>query len=335
MNVTGPWVAVAFAAAACSGDRRPRQQLATPHAAIEPAVPQLAAQPRIGEAAGFDAEAESSEHLTVWGAPPLERAAEYRAALARVRTRAARSGDHFDLVFEPPFLVIGDAGRQQVEHRAARTVRWAVARLKEAYFSRDPDRVLEVWLFGSRASYRRNTRAIFGDDPDTPYGYYSPSDGALVMNIATGGGTLIHEIVHPFIEANVPGAPAWLNEGMGALYEAASERDGRIVGVLNWRLPGLKKALSADRVPTFEQLTAMSDKRFYGEHSGLHYAQARYLLYYLQEKDLLGRFYREYLDRRSEDKTGYAALVAVLGGPDMAAFQRRWARWVRRLRYRR
>ena len=35
------------------------------------------------------------------------------------------------------------------------------------------------------------------------------------MNISTGGGTLVHEIVHPFIEANFPACPPWLNEGLG------------------------------------------------------------------------------------------------------------------------
>ena len=41
-----------------------------------------------------------------------------------------------------------------------------------------------------------------------------------IMNIATGGGTLVHEIVHPYVEANFPGCPAWFNEGLGSLYEA-------------------------------------------------------------------------------------------------------------------
>ena len=46
------------------------------------------------------------------------------------------------------------------------------------------------------------------------------------MNIATGGGTLVHEIVHPFVEANFPGCPTWFNEGLGSLYEQSAERKG-------------------------------------------------------------------------------------------------------------
>jgi len=54
------------------------------------------------------------------------------------------------------------------------------------------------------ASYEKNTLLLFKEKPSTPYGYYSSTHKALIMNIATGGGTLVHEIVHPFVEANFP-----------------------------------------------------------------------------------------------------------------------------------
>ena len=63
------------------------------------------------------------------------------------------------------------------------------------------------------------------------------------MNIATGGGTLVHELVHPYVEADFPGAPPWLNEGLGSLFEQSDERDGYIVGLTNWRLPAPRTTL--------------------------------------------------------------------------------------------
>lgn len=323
-------------AVACAGGEKPRQQR-QPLAGPTETVPQTAAPqlPPDSRPRGWDAEDESTDQLTVHGGLPARRQDEYRRAVANVRKRVAKSDDDFDLVFEPPFVVIGDGGHRRVKRRAERTVRWAVGRLKKAYFTKDPTRILEIWLFESNSSYRRNAKAIFGDEPDTPYGYYSSSDGALVMNIGTGGGTLVHELVHPFVEANIPDAPAWLNEGLGSLYEGSADRGGHIVGVLNWRLPGLQTALRRGAVPTFKKLTAMSDGAFYGAGSGVHYAQARYLLYYLQERDLLHRFYKAYMANREKDKSGYAALVKTLAVDDMAKFERRWARWVRRLRYRR
>ena len=71
------------------------------------------------------------------------------------------------------------------------------------------------------------------------------------MNIATGGGTLVHEIVHPFIAANFPACPAWLNEGLGSLFEQSGEHDGHIVGYANWRLPACRARSASARVPPF------------------------------------------------------------------------------------
>jgi hypothetical protein len=153
------------------------------------------------------------------------------------------------------------------------------------------------------------------------------------MNIATGGGTLVHEIVHPFVAANFPACPSWFNEGLGSLYEQADERDGRIVGLTNWRLAGLQAAIRKGNVPSFERLTGTKTAEFYGEGSGVHYAQARYLLYWLQEQGLLRTYYREFRKHSGRDPSGYATLRKVLGRDDMDVFQREWEAWVLTLRF--
>ena len=148
------------------------------------------------------------------------------------------------------------------------------------------------------------------------------------MNIATGGGTLVHEIVHPFVEANFPDAPAWFNEGLGSLYEQSGTVDGHIYGYTNWRLRGLQNGIEKKIVPTFKTLTSMSDTAFYNEDTGTNYAQARYLCYYLQEKGFLRRFYKEFVANQKTDPTGYQTLQKVLGTPNMTAFQRKWETFV-------
>lgn len=228
------------------------------------------------------------------------------------------------VVIEPPFVVVGDEAPDRVRARASGTVRWAVEHLKKDFFKRDPDRILTVWLFGGRESYNEAVLEHFERSPSTPYGFYSPEHGALVMNIATGGGTLVHEIVHPFMEANVPGCPAWLNEGLGSLFEQSAERDGHIVGLTNWRLAGLQRAIREGTVPSFSKLTHTTRSEFYDEDRGTNYAQSRYLLYHLQERGLLLRFWSAYLEGQEADPSGYSALVKVLGEKDMATFQKRW-----------
>jgi hypothetical protein len=244
-----------------------------------------------------------------------------------------RVGEQFTIVIQRPFVVIGDESRATVKRRATDTVGWAVDKLKAEYFARGPDHVIDVWLFKDKDSYERNAKRLFGRAPGTPYGYYSPSDKALVMNIATGGGTLVHEIVHPFVAANFPECPAWLNEGLGSLYEQSAEKDGRIVGLTNWRLPGLQRAIRAKSVSMFRELTKTSDDEFYDDDRGDHYAQARYLCYYLQEKGLLKKFVHAFMDNREKDPTGYETLKKILDEDDMAAFQARWETFVMALRF--
>lgn len=231
----------------------------------------------------------------------------------------------FSLVLEAPFVVAGDEPRAAVERRARGTVRWVTRRLKESFFTQDPKRILTVWLFRDAPSYRRNAEALFGDKPSTPYGYYSSRHDALVMNIATGGGTLCHEVVHPFIEANFPRCPAWLNEGLGSLYEACRDKDKRIVGVLNWRLSGLQTAIKDKRRPSIASMVATTRSEFYGAQSGVYYAQARYLCYYLQEKGQLRAFYKRFHKDQASDPSGAASLKAIVG--DLAAFDKRFETW--------
>ncbi|HYY97866.1 MAG TPA: hypothetical protein VE642_04700, partial [Pyrinomonadaceae bacterium] len=258
--------------------------------------------------------------------PAARTARDYEAHVAGLRRRLP-SRD-FSIVVEPPFVVVGDGGRSAVEASARDTVKWAVDLLKRDYFTKDPAEIIDVWLFKDADSYDRHRAALFGPGPDTPYGYYSAKDRALVMNISTGGGTLVHEIVHPFVEANFPDCPAWLNEGLGSLYEQSGEQDGHIRGYTNWRLPGLQKAIREGRVRPFKDLTALSAGDFYGKDTGTNYAQARYLCYYLQERGLLVRFYHEFLDKRAADPTGFDTLRRVLGVEDMGAFQKDWEKFV-------
>lgn len=233
---------------------------------------------------------------------------------------------------EDPFVVAGDDSAEVLAVRS-RVVRWAADRLEEGFFDSRPRRILDVFLFRSAPSYERGVRLLTGDDPGTPFGFYSSEQGGLFMNISTGGGTLVHEIVHPYVEADFEGAPPWLNEGLGSLFEQSGERDGHIVGYTNWRLRGLQDAIVKGRVPTFRALCSMSHRAFYDGDPEVTYGQARYLMYYLQETDRLRGFYKTARAAKKKDPTGYATLVATLGEPDMTAFQRRWSEYVLGLRF--
>jgi hypothetical protein len=238
----------------------------------------------------------------------------------------------FSFIIQRPFVVIGDETKAEVQQHAEGTVKWAVDRLKQDFFTDDPNEILDIWLFKDAASYEKHTQLLFNETPTTPYGYYSSTHKALIMNIGTGGGTLVHEIVHPFMEANFPACPPWLNEGLGSLFEQCGDSEGHIHGFTNWRLPGLQQAIRAKNVPSFKELTALDTNTFYNEDRGVNYAQARYLCYYLQQKGVLVKFYREFLDRQKEDPSGFQTLQKTLAETDMDAFKTKWEKYVLTLR---
>jgi hypothetical protein len=257
--------------------------------------------------------------------------ADYDKHIEALRKKIPSSD--FTAVVAAPFVVIGDEPPETVRRRSENTVKWAVEKLKKAYFIRDPLQILDIWLFKDRESYLTNCKKLFGKTPDTPYGYFSAADNALVMNISTGGGTLVHEIVHPFVAANFPNCPAWFNEGLGSLYEQSGEFEGEIHGYTNWRLPRLQDSIKAGKLGSFAALCRTTDTEFYEKDRGTNYAQARYLCYYLQQRGLLKTYYRRFLANRKDDPSGYETLKAVLKRDDMPAFQKQWEAYVLTLKF--
>jgi hypothetical protein len=153
--------------------------------------------------------------------------------------------------------------------------------------------------------------------------------GGCCVNGSLGGGTLVHEMVHALMEANFDDAPTWFDEGLASLFEQPGERDGHIVGLTNWRLPSLQRAIRVGRVKPLRELMETSRWTFYdAERGGLHYAVARYLLFYLQERGLLVPYYRRFRTNVAGDSSGIASLLAVTGEYDLAALQHTWEAYV-------
>lgn len=258
--------------------------------------------------------------------PPRLISAEDLARHAAAISPAPPPG--FTVLVESPFVVIGDGQPEEVRAQAVGTVRWATRLLRADYFANDPDAIYDIWLFKDKDSYGRQVRALFGEDPISPYGYCSSARHALIMNIGTGGGTLVHEMTHAFMHGNFPACPAWFNEGLASLYEQCSERGGHIRGNRNWRLPILQQALRDGKAPSFAALAAYDDHDFYNRDASTNYGVARYLCYRLQELGKLQAFYREFVAHQHDDPTGYHSLVTTLGAPDMAEFRASWEHFV-------
>ncbi|HDY65332.1 MAG TPA: hypothetical protein ENH84_03745 [Phycisphaerae bacterium] len=259
--------------------------------------------------------------------------ADYAQHIMELKRQYGEKIKNLTYVVEKPFVVVGNEKPSIVRRRAEKTVRWAVSLLKKDFFPKDPDHIITIWLLGDKTSYEAVSKIVTHSPPDTPFGFFNSSQRCMVMNISTGGGTLVHEIVHALLAPNFPECPSWFNEGLGSLYEQCSKKDGRIVGHTNWRLAGLQKAIKAGTVPSFKKLTGTTMRRFYMGGSGVHYAQARYLCYYLQEKGLLRTFYRQFHANFEQDPTGYKTLVKILHVRDMEKFKKKWKKYCMKLRF--
>ena len=257
---------------------------------------------------------------------------EFAAKLEQVRLQL---GPEFRgrITIVKPFVVAGNQSAEDFDRICQHTIGWAVAMLNKDFFSTSLRQIVTIYLFRDKQSYQQHSWSLFGQKPTTPYGYYLPQHQVLVMNISTGTGTLVHEIVHPLLAVDFPRAPSWFDEGLASLYEQSRERDGKIVGLLNWRLPVFQDGLRAGHFVPLDKLLATSRDEFYEDPYGMHYAEARYLCYYLQEKNLLWKFYHQFKQDYSSDPTGAATLLRITGKSSLKQLEMEWMKFLAPLRY--
>jgi len=235
------------------------------------------------------------------------------------------------------YRVIVEGTEARARLVAERTVEPVAERLAKQYFDKSPRDGIRLVLFTSNETYRKGAAALTGEKPDTPFGFYSGELSAVIMNLSTGGGTLVHEMVHTFTETDFPDMPAWFNEGLASLYEQCRFEPGRLVGLTNWRLPALQERLRAGARSgrakgLLARVVATSTDEFYGARSGLNYAAARYLCYDLQERGLLVRYYKEFRRDCRKDPTGRKTLERVLG-TTLDAYEPGWRERTLALRF--
>ncbi len=248
--------------------------------------------------------------------PPYDLAADRSRieALAKDELGAATS----TTVAQESFVLVAAPGWSAT---ALATSRALTTRAIDAYFhgrfDKRPARAVAVYLFPEAKSYQAYCRAKIGGECPSEFGVYYPDRRRIVMNAGPGLGTLTHELVHPIVESDFPGAPTWIDEGIASLFEApVIPRDGEIHGVKNWRLPRLltgMKSPSESASTRIEALFAMSNATFRDGLEKLHYATARYLCQWLDEKGWLWPFYRQWRDGVKDDPSGEKAFTKVTG----------------------
>lgn len=240
--------------------------------------------------------------------------------------------ESFNVAVSPPFVIAGNLSAAELGRYRDHTILGAQQSLSALYFKTPIDEPIVILLFADGDTYTRLADKWF-DYRDVPhFGFYMNSRRAMLMNITTGGGTLVHELTHALIAPDFPNVPDWFNEGLASLYEQSDMRNGKIIGLPNWRLPALQKAIKETTLRPLPELIA--DKNFRDpKMTGINYAQARYVMHYLQDKGQLTTYYKAFRDGREKDPTGVETLKTLIAPKSLEEFEKDWRAWVLTLKY--
>jgi hypothetical protein len=232
------------------------------------------------------------------------------------------------LIVRPPFLLAGDMPDEELEQLYREAVLPVTAALWRSYYDRAPDQPVTIVALRNEASFHHAAATLDGYEPLDYAGYTQRGQHRIVFNLATGRGTLAHELAHVLASFDFPDMPEWFDEGLAALHEDADfSSDGlTLIGAVNWRTRILQEALRRSELPALEA-TIRSDA-FRGEGEGLNYAVVRCFCHYLQHRGLVSHFYRKFRGAANDDPDGIATLCALLGASSIDDVDRDFRAWV-------
>lgn len=225
-----------------------------------------------------------------------------------------------------PFVIASEASKVVTDHFRTYTILWLHDQMMRDFCLIEPPSGTKVYLFQTTESYRYHALKWFGKVADGSAGF--ATQNALLVDISTGTGTLVHELVHAYLHSDFPFVPIWVDEGLASLFEQSAEVNSSIKGLVNWRLPILKNAIKEKRIVPINVLTMFDKEKFNGAGVELHYAAARYLCYYLQEIGLLHTFYRACRDNFRTDPRCTRTLLQILRKDSLEEVQADWVNFI-------
>lgn len=256
------------------------------------------------------------------------------ACSARGKAIGKQLGEQCQVIVAAPFVVAGDMTEAELREWYEQTIQPAAIAMGNRYFGKRPSEPITVLLFASKDSYERYAERLYRDRGISVYGYYKPRERTLVMNIATGGGTLVHELTHALVAFDCPDVPDWFNEGLASLHEQCRFREDEqgpwVEGLVNWRLPRLQKEIAAGRLPSLADF--IRDDDFRGEREAVNYAQARYFCLFMQRRGVLEQYYAALRQHIEKDPHGERAVREVFPGLSWKELDAEFQKFVRGLK---
>ncbi|MBW2366464.1 MAG: hypothetical protein JRH15_01120 [Deltaproteobacteria bacterium] len=225
------------------------------------------------------------------------------------------------------FAVVSELPRYITDTYIAYTISWLDGHMMRDYCRTAPpvaDKT--IYLFRHRRSYDFYSNKWIGQSLHGATAVMTPTK--IMVDASSGSGSLVHELVHGYLQADFPRIPDWLEEGLAELYEQSAEIDGRMVGLVNFRLRRLQDAMRKGQLISLKRLLT---REKVSDETDLWDAQVRYLCYYLQERHVLRAFYRSLRDNHDTDSTGVETLKRVMGKKNLKTIEREWHAFLRGL----
>jgi hypothetical protein len=225
----------------------------------------------------------------------------------------------------------GDCSIEQLTRYHQETIAPTSLALSIQYFDAHPTWPVTIILCSSDQAYGECNRSL-GERERTDYaGIYSRSEHRVIVNVATGEGTLAHELTHALAHVDFPELPEWVDEGLASLHEECEfSADGvRLIGLQNWRAACLKAAMQRG---TLQSIVDLAGGKFAKTDAAIDYAHSRYFCLYLQQRNLLEPFYRKCRSNSKTDHDGITSLTQLMGTDDLRKIDAQFSAWLRTLK---
>ena len=236
----------------------------------------------------------------------------------------------FQIVIRAPFLIAGDLSPTKLQQVHSEVIGPVARALRATYFLSSPHEPITIVICSTEVLFRRLAKDWDGQLEAGYHGYYRRDKRRILLDLEAGNGSLAHELTHALSHADCEELPEWFDEGLGALHEeAAFAANGqRLIGLPNWRCTLTRQAAQSGQLPTLHSLT--NPTTFRSADVGLNYAVARSFCLFLQERQVLKKYYQELRNRSVTDAEGITTLCRVLEMKTVSQVERQFATWVKR-----
>jgi len=240
---------------------------------------------------------------------------------------AERLPPEWNSIIREPFVIAGDFPAEELGRYYRDTVAPTSRALAVQYFDTAPTWAITLVLCSTEERFRECHRALGERDRHGYAGIYSRSEHRIIVNVASGEGTLAHELTHALAHADHEHLPEWLDEGLASLYEECEfSVDGlRLVGLENWRGTAVREVLAEGNL---QSIADLASEDFAKQNPSLDYAQARYFCLFLQQRNLLDPFYRKSRSRVKTDPDALQSLCELFETEDVRVIDRQFQKWL-------